>query len=100
VDNRFEVQRPHAPAELLQRQGSFRGFSRLAETSSPFKRQMSLRLDELSVNSDRMVEYTQEGGLQEMLSDRGGGSTVNSHHELRSSLNTQTISKMRYQTIS
>ncbi|KAL4238398.1 hypothetical protein ACF0H5_003107 [Mactra antiquata] len=47
VDNPFAVQRPHASQNLLVRQGSFRGFSKLQEASSPFKRTLSLRLNEL-----------------------------------------------------
>ncbi|XP_029650999.1 protein numb isoform X5 [Octopus sinensis] len=47
VDNPYAVQRPHATHSLLQRQGSFRGFEKLHETSSPFKRSVSLRLNEL-----------------------------------------------------
>lgn len=47
VDNPFAVQRPHASDNLLMRQGSFRGFSKLQEASSPFKRTLSLRLNEL-----------------------------------------------------
>lgn len=47
VDNPYAVQRPHATQSLLQRQGSFRGFEKLHETSSPFKRSVSLRLSDL-----------------------------------------------------
>ncbi|GFS05320.1 protein numb [Elysia marginata] len=47
ASNPYAVQRPHATANLLERQGSFRGFEKLQETSSPFKRTLSLRLNEL-----------------------------------------------------
>ncbi|KAL3872897.1 hypothetical protein ACJMK2_036077 [Sinanodonta woodiana] len=47
VDNPFAVQRPHATENMLIRQGSFRGFSKLQEASSPFKRSVSLRLTDL-----------------------------------------------------
>ncbi len=47
MDNPYAVQRPHATQSLLQRQGSFRGFEKLHETSSPFKRSVSLRLSDL-----------------------------------------------------
>ncbi|KAK6181187.1 hypothetical protein SNE40_009101 [Patella caerulea] len=47
VDNPFAVQRPHATPELFNRQGSFRGFEKLQEASSPFKRTLSLRLNDL-----------------------------------------------------
>jgi len=43
VENPFAIERPHAPADLLYRQCSFRGFDKLvASGSSPFKRQLSL----------------------------------------------------------
>ena len=43
VDNPFAIERPHAPADLLYRQCSFRGFDKLAASgSSPFKRHLSL----------------------------------------------------------
>ncbi|XP_070620308.1 LOW QUALITY PROTEIN: numb-like protein [Erythrolamprus reginae] len=40
------IPRRHAPLEQLVRQGSFRGFPALSQ-NSPFKRQLSLRLNEL-----------------------------------------------------
>lgn len=46
------IERPHAPPKMLERQGSFRGFSQLSN-HSPFKRQMSLRLNELPSNLQR-----------------------------------------------
>ncbi|XP_037975222.1 protein numb isoform X2 [Plutella xylostella] len=50
--NPFAVERPHAAPHLLERQGSFRGFAHL-NNSSPFKRQMSLRISELPSNVER-----------------------------------------------
>lgn len=47
VDNPFAVQRPRATPNMLQRQGSFRGFENLQAESSPFKRSVSLRLNDL-----------------------------------------------------
>ena len=47
VDTPFAVQRPHASAMALERQGSFCGFEKLQELSSPFKRTLSLRLNDL-----------------------------------------------------
>ncbi len=52
VDNIGAVSRPHAPAQMLERQGSFRGFQKLSETS-PFKRQLSLRINELPSTLER-----------------------------------------------
>lgn len=47
VDNPYAVQRPRATPNMLQRQGSFRGFENLQAESSPFKRSVSLRLNDL-----------------------------------------------------
>ena len=52
VENPYAVQRPHASVDMLERQGSFRGFTRLAD-SSPFKRNISLRLNELPSTLER-----------------------------------------------
>ncbi|CAG9819427.1 unnamed protein product [Phaedon cochleariae] len=54
--NPFAIERPHATPSMLQRQGSCRGFSVLGE-SSPFKRQMSLRVNELPSNAARLNSY-------------------------------------------
>ena len=40
------VERPRASSDMLLRQASFRGFTKLSD-NSPFKRNMSLRLNEL-----------------------------------------------------
>lgn len=50
--NPFAIERPHATVSMLQRQGSFRGFSQLNQ-ASPFKRQLSLRLGDLPSNLER-----------------------------------------------
>ncbi|KAI5752947.1 hypothetical protein M8J77_022180 [Diaphorina citri] len=50
--NPHAIERPHAPIPLLQRQGSFRGFSQLNQ-ASPFKRQLSLRIGDLPSNLER-----------------------------------------------
>jgi len=52
IENPYAVQRPHASVDMLERQGSFRGFTRLAD-SSPFKRNISLRLNELPSTLER-----------------------------------------------
>ncbi|XP_013414276.1 protein numb isoform X1 [Lingula anatina] len=52
IENPHAVTRPHATPDMLIRQGSFRGFSKLNQ-SSPFKRQLSLRLNELPSNLER-----------------------------------------------
>ena len=64
VDNPFAVQRPHATQNMLLRQGSFRGFSKLQETTSPFKRTLSLRINELPSTLQRQnaVEFSPTKG--------------------------------------
>ncbi|XP_070983340.1 numb-like protein isoform X2 [Oncorhynchus clarkii lewisi] len=47
------IPRRHAPIEQLVRQGSFRGFPALSGKNSPFKRQLSLRLNDLPSNLQR-----------------------------------------------
>ncbi|KAM9591515.1 LOW QUALITY PROTEIN: numb-like protein [Morphnus guianensis] len=60
------IPRRHAPLEQLVRQGSFRGFPNLSQQNSPFKRQLSLRLNELPSTLQR-----RDGGQA-----RGPGSEV------------------------
>lgn len=54
--NPFAIERPHATPSMLQRQGSFRGLGTLGQ-SSPFKRQMSLRVNDLPSNAERLSAY-------------------------------------------
>lgn len=54
--NPFAIERPHATPSMLERQGSFRGFSNLNH-HSPFKRQMSLRLSDLPSNTERQKSF-------------------------------------------
>lgn len=54
--NPFAIERPHATPSLLQRQGSCRGFSTLGQ-NSPFKRQMSLRVNDLPSNAERLTAF-------------------------------------------
>ena len=53
---------------MLYRQGSFRGFEKLQEISSPFKRTVSLRLNELPSTLKRqnaiLESPTQNGGRE------------------------------------
>ena len=60
--NPFAVQRPHATQDMLVRQGSFRGFQKLSETS-PFKRQLSLRLNDLPSTLERRSEEPHANGI-------------------------------------
>lgn len=54
--NPFAIERPHATPSMLQRQCSFRGLGALGQ-SSPFKRQMSLRVNDLPSNAERLNAY-------------------------------------------
>uniref|UniRef100_A0A8D0LCK0 NUMB like endocytic adaptor protein n=1 Tax=Sphenodon punctatus TaxID=8508 RepID=A0A8D0LCK0_SPHPU len=51
------IPRRHAPLEQLVRQGSFRGFPALSQKNSPFKRQLSLRLNELPSTLQRKDHF-------------------------------------------
>jgi len=77
VENPYAVQRPHASADMLERQGSFRGFTRLAD-SSPFKRNISLRLNELPSTLERQRQLSAGIiGPQQYESGVGGPAAVN-----------------------
>lgn len=54
--NPFAIERPHATPSMLERQGSFRAFSTIG-TQSPFKRQMSLRINDLPSNAERQKAF-------------------------------------------
>lgn len=54
--NPFAIERPHATPSMLERQGSFRAFTGL-NSQSPFKRQMSLRLNDLPSNAERQKSF-------------------------------------------
>lgn len=60
VNNPHAIERPHATVSMLQRQGSFRGFSQLNQ-ASPFKRQLSLRITDLPSNIERTRSLSLEG---------------------------------------
>ncbi|KAG5676822.1 hypothetical protein PVAND_006629 [Polypedilum vanderplanki] len=54
--NPFAIERPHATPSMLERQGSFRGFTQIG-AQSPFKRQMSLRINDLPSNTERQRAF-------------------------------------------
>uniref|UniRef100_G3TXW0 NUMB like endocytic adaptor protein n=1 Tax=Loxodonta africana TaxID=9785 RepID=G3TXW0_LOXAF len=60
------IPRRHAPLEQLVRQGSFRGFPALSQKNSPFKRQLSLRLNELPSTLQRRTDFQVKGTVPEM----------------------------------
>ncbi|UYV74638.1 NUMB [Cordylochernes scorpioides] len=69
VSNPYAIERPHAAPSLLQRQGSFRG---PLNHSSPFKRQFSLRLDELPSNMERQRAMSLGSATDVLLFQNGG----------------------------
>ncbi|XP_064359162.1 numb-like protein [Dromaius novaehollandiae] len=68
------IPRRHAPLEQLVRQGSFRGFPALSQKNSPFKRQLSLRLDELPSTLQRKDSFQARGAVLELESSPPGDS--------------------------
>uniref|UniRef100_A0A8C5FX37 Numb-like protein n=1 Tax=Gadus morhua TaxID=8049 RepID=A0A8C5FX37_GADMO len=63
------IPRRHAPIEQLVRQGSFRGFPALSQKNSPFKRQLSLRLNDLPSTLQRRTDFETPGEMDLGLSD-------------------------------
>ncbi|XP_053330884.1 protein numb homolog isoform X2 [Spea bombifrons] len=57
LNNPHAIPRRHAPVEQLVRQGSFRGFPALSQKMSPFKRQFSLRINELPSTVQRKSDF-------------------------------------------
>lgn len=51
------IPRRHPPADVIARQGSFRGFPALSQKTSPFKRQLSLRMNELPSTMQRKSDF-------------------------------------------
>ncbi|MEE6491231.1 hypothetical protein FKM82_016137 [Ascaphus truei] len=60
------IPRRHAPLEQLVRQGSFRGFPALSQKNSPFKRQLSLRLNELPSTLQRKTNFQDKNQVPEL----------------------------------
>lgn len=61
--NPFAIERPHATPSMLERQGSFRGFTQIG-AQSPFKRQMSLRINDLPSNAERQRQFLDASAQQ------------------------------------
>lgn len=64
--NPFAIERPHATPSMLERQGSFRGFTGAIGAQSPFKRQMSLRINDLPSNTERQKAFLDTNTPQRM----------------------------------
>ncbi|XP_055718402.1 protein numb homolog isoform X1 [Salvelinus fontinalis] len=69
------IPRRHAPVEVLARQGSFRGFPALNNNSSPFKRQLSLRMNDLPSTMQRSSDFSMKNTVPEM---EGEGDSISS----------------------
>ncbi|XP_039188385.1 protein numb homolog isoform X3 [Crotalus tigris] len=63
--NPHAIPRRHAPIEQLARQGSFRGFPALSQKMSPFKRQLSLRINELPSTMQRKTDFPMKNSVPE-----------------------------------
>ncbi|XP_038621779.1 protein numb homolog isoform X2 [Tachyglossus aculeatus] len=73
--NPHAIPRRHAPIEQLARQGSFRGFPVLSQKMSPFKRQLSLRINELPSTMQRKTDFPLKNAVPEM---EGEGESISS----------------------
>ncbi|KAG1973285.1 protein numb homolog isoform X2 [Pimephales promelas] len=73
--NPHAIPRRHAPVEALARQGSFRGFPALSQKTSPFKRQMSLRMNELPSTMQRKSDFPSKNTVPEV---EGEGDSISS----------------------
>ncbi|XP_047201375.1 protein numb homolog isoform X4 [Girardinichthys multiradiatus] len=69
------IPRRHAPVEALARQGSFRGFPVLSQKTSPFKRQLSLRMNELPSTMQRKSDFPMKNTVPEV---EGEGDSISS----------------------
>ncbi|XP_051579176.1 protein numb homolog isoform X4 [Myxocyprinus asiaticus] len=75
--NPHAIPRRHAPVEALARQGSFRGFPALSQKTSPFKRQMSLRMNELPSTMQRKSDFPMKNTVVEVEVE-GEGDSISS----------------------
>ncbi|XP_077910027.1 protein numb homolog isoform X1 [Halichoerus grypus] len=66
TSNPHAIPRRHAPIEQLARQGSFRGFPALSQKMSPFKRQLSLRINELPSTMQRKTDFPIKNAVPEV----------------------------------
>ncbi len=77
-ENPFAVARPHATDLMLARQTSFRGLGQLGQ-NSPFKRQLSLRVNDLPSNLERK---TNESNNSSLNSNGNHSSTIDTLEEV------------------
>ncbi|KAI5616684.1 protein numb-like isoform X1 [Silurus asotus] len=72
--NPHAIPRRHAPVDVLARQGSFRGFPALSQKTSPFKRQMSLRMNDLPSTMQRKSDFPIKNTVAEVEGEGEGDS--------------------------
>ncbi|XP_035286847.1 protein numb homolog isoform X2 [Anguilla anguilla] len=72
--NPHAIPRRHATVEALARQSSFRGFPALSQKTSPFKRQMSLRMNELPSTMQRKTDFPIRNAVAEVEMEGEGDS--------------------------
>uniref|UniRef100_A0A8B9J063 NUMB endocytic adaptor protein n=1 Tax=Amazona collaria TaxID=241587 RepID=A0A8B9J063_9PSIT len=75
MSNPHAIPRRHAPIEQLARQGSFRGFPALSQKMSPFKRQLSLRINELPSTVQRKTDFPMKNSGAEWSSTSSGAAS-------------------------
>ncbi|KAM3671011.1 protein numb homolog isoform X9 [Ammospiza nelsoni] len=75
TSNPHAIPRRHAPIEQLARQGSFRGFPALSQKMSPFKRQLSLRINELPSTVQRKTDFPMKNSGTEWSSTSSGAAS-------------------------
>uniref|UniRef100_A0A671N6J4 PID domain-containing protein n=1 Tax=Sinocyclocheilus anshuiensis TaxID=1608454 RepID=A0A671N6J4_9TELE len=73
--NPHAIPRRHATVDAIARQGSFRGFPALSQKTSPFKRQMSLRMNELPSTMQRKSDFPIKNTVPEV---EGEGDSISS----------------------
>ncbi|XP_066177389.1 protein numb homolog isoform X9 [Sylvia atricapilla] len=75
MSNPHAIPRRHAPIEQLARQGSFRGFPALSQKMSPFKRQLSLRINELPSTVQRKTDFPMKNSGTDWSSTSSGAAS-------------------------
>ncbi|XP_066044257.1 protein numb homolog isoform X9 [Chamaea fasciata] len=75
MSNPHAIPRRHAPIEQLARQGSFRGFPALSQKMSPFKRQLSLRINELPSTVQRKTDFPMKNSGTEWSGTSSGAAS-------------------------
>ncbi|XP_037959464.1 protein numb-like [Teleopsis dalmanni] len=98
--NPFAIERPHATPSMLERQGSFRAFSTIG-SQSPFKRQMSLRINDLPSNAERQKAFlTANTNTLALTTPNRGVSPIPEVSPAKARLDTEIDSSTTVDTVS